>query len=427
MKLILENIGLLEKAEMTLHPLCVIAGENDNGKSTVGKIVFCIIKALNRYKEDLRVSKGHEISELLRQAFFELRRTGDTSESNMALYRLRKVFVDDSRLDTLIQVFDETLTELYSNPDLDKEALLLIKKLEDEVKSIIATPEDAKQVIEQAFTNVFAAEFDSDVFLVGATQGKIQLWENDICLINLQVHENNHVTLLSDVEPIEFKDATFIETPLILNFHDVLRHSQTLLERNNQRHLGALPYTTLHTKDLFDKLKQPTLGQLTEDTQQLLDTVNEIIQGHVSYNRESKDFVFVRGERSISIKNTASGIKSFGVLQVLLANDFINKSTLLILDEPENHLHPKWQIKFAELLVTLAANGLFIVVSVHSPYMIEALERFSEKLNIRQHAKFYLAKENKIEDTDELEEIFSLLAEPFQTFKEMDAEVLRDE
>ena len=110
-----------------------------------------------------------------------------------------------------------------------------------------------------------------------------------------------------------------------------------------------------------------------------------------------------------------------------MANDFINKNTLLILDEPENHLHPKWQIKFAELLVTLAANGLFIVVSVHSPYMIEALERFSEKLNIRQHAKFYLAKENKIEDTDELEEIFSLLAEPFQTFKEMDAEVLRDE
>lgn len=427
MKLILENIGLLEKAEMTLHPLCVIAGENDNGKSTIGKIVFCIIKALNRYKEDLRVSKGHEISELLRQAFFELRRIGDTSESNMALYRLRKVFVDDSRLDTLIQVFDETLTELYSNADLDKEALLLIKKLEDEVKSIIATPEDAKQVIEQAFTNVFAAEFDSDVLLVGATQGKIQLWENDICLIDLQVHENNYVTLLSDVEPIEFKDATFIETPLILNFHDVLRHSQTLLERNNQRHLGALPYTTLHTKDLFDKLKQPTLGQITENTQQLLDTVNEIIQGHVSYNRESKDFVFVRGERSISIKNTASGIKSFGVLQVLLANDFINKNTLLILDEPENHLHPKWQIKFAELLVTLAANGLFIVVSVHSPYMIEALERFSEKLNIRQHAKFYLAKENKIEDTDELEEIFSLLAEPFQTFKEMDAEVLRDE
>ena len=63
MKLILENIGMLQHAEITLHKLCVIAGENDNGKSTVGKIVFCLVKAINRYREDLQESKEFWVEE----------------------------------------------------------------------------------------------------------------------------------------------------------------------------------------------------------------------------------------------------------------------------------------------------------------------------------------------------------------------------
>lgn len=50
MKLVLENIGMLVHAELDLKNLSIIAGENDNGKSTIGKVVFCIIKAISRYK-----------------------------------------------------------------------------------------------------------------------------------------------------------------------------------------------------------------------------------------------------------------------------------------------------------------------------------------------------------------------------------------
>src|SRR5690554_7886112 len=73
MRLKLKNIGMLKEAELTLHKLCVIAGENDNGKSTVGKIVFCILKAVNRYKEDLRESKEYTIAEKLQEIYFLLR------------------------------------------------------------------------------------------------------------------------------------------------------------------------------------------------------------------------------------------------------------------------------------------------------------------------------------------------------------------
>lgn len=61
---------MLKEAKLNIDYLTVIAGENDNGKSTVGKVIFCIIKAMNRYKEDLQESKEYKINEKLESIFF---------------------------------------------------------------------------------------------------------------------------------------------------------------------------------------------------------------------------------------------------------------------------------------------------------------------------------------------------------------------
>ena len=45
MTLQLKNIGMIQEAAVNLNGLTVIAGENDTGKSTIGKIVFALIKA----------------------------------------------------------------------------------------------------------------------------------------------------------------------------------------------------------------------------------------------------------------------------------------------------------------------------------------------------------------------------------------------
>lgn len=62
--------------------------------------------------------------------------------------------------------------------------------------------------------------------------------------------------------------------------------------------------------------------------------------------------------------NVASGIKTFGIIQLLLDADEINPGKMLIIDEPENHLHPKWQIDCAQLIVKMVKKG-FLLWSVH--------------------------------------------------------------
>ena len=72
MKIELKNIGMLKKATVKLEGLTVIAGENDTGKSTVGKIIFCIIKAISRYEEDFQESREFKIQEKLCEKLFLL-------------------------------------------------------------------------------------------------------------------------------------------------------------------------------------------------------------------------------------------------------------------------------------------------------------------------------------------------------------------
>jgi len=77
--------------------------------------------------------------------------------------------------------------------------------------------------------------------------------------------------------------------------------------------------------------------------------------------------------------------------------------------------------------VSLVEHGVFVLVSSHSPYMIEALKRYGDRANLAESARFFLAENNRIEDRDRLSEIFQILSEPFETFREMDAEGLMGE
>ena len=51
MRLSISDINKIGKADIKINGLTVIAGTNDSGKSTVGKMLFSIIKALTNSKD----------------------------------------------------------------------------------------------------------------------------------------------------------------------------------------------------------------------------------------------------------------------------------------------------------------------------------------------------------------------------------------
>ena len=101
----------------------------------------------------------------------------------------------------------------------------------------------------------------------------------------------------------------------------------------------------------------------------------------------------------------------------------------MILDEPEAHLHPKWQNLFAEIMILLAKEvGCHILLTTHSPNFMLALEANMRKYEAVNICNFY--QTSHINDSafvnyrcvnDSLEDIY----EDFVTYLS-DMKMLRD-
>lgn len=142
-------------------------------------------------------------------------------------------------------------------------------------------------------------------------------------------------------------------------------------------------------------------------------------------DKESNSFKYKVSTNAspLNIINIASGTKSFGILYLLIKFGIITEETPIILDEPENHLHPEWQIAYAKFLMFLVKNGFSILLTSHSPTFIQALLKEAVKEKEWENLyKFYLSEplvniENytKIKDVTSCpDEIFKNLVRPVE-------------
>ena len=68
----------------------------------------------------------------------------------------------------------------------------------------------------------------------------------------------------------------------------------------------------------------------------------------------------------------------------------IDETTFLILDEPEAHLHPSWQNKFAEVIVLLVkCLNTQVLLTSHSPNFVLAIDAYMRKYDIIDKTNFY--------------------------------------
>ena len=105
-------------------------------------------------------------------------------------------------------------------------------------------------------------------------------------------------------------------------------------------------------------------------------------------------------------------------LQYILGNDSVERDRILILDNPENNLHPEWQVAYARYIVLLQKKlNLHIVITTHSPFFLKAIEKASEEYDISEKCHYYYAHNDEgdavIECVNEnMEEIYSKMMMP---------------
>ncbi|MEN8220736.1 MAG: AAA family ATPase [Pseudomonadota bacterium] len=442
LNLTLKNVGIIKNAQICLNGLTVIAGENDTGKSTVGKLMFAIIKALSRFEQDLNEDKKKHIRETIESIYFKIRK----------LYSFQKypALKQEFHPDVFVEEVEKLLAHNHLNELnlLDKKRRILnninsdsihLEKINldfEALNNLITQKEDKKSVIKRALTKALVSEFHFELSPKHAPlKSFIQIEEGMNNIFEIEI-EDNQIVGLEFYDEVFFNDVTFIETPILLQMYDIVNSASTLLEIINEdnkvQRLEQLskPKVSLHLKDLISKLENSQYFSLTffDKDNFLIDfmkQIQQLIDGNFYFDKKLKDFVFKRATNQEQITsyrsvNTASGIKSFGTLQLLVESQFLDARSLLIIDEPETHLHPQWQVEYAKLIVMLVENHIPVLLSSHSPYMIQALKVLSENSQIKNQTNYYLAAPTEdnlteiVNVTDDLNQIFKILSKPLQ-------------
>lgn len=91
-------------------------------------------------------------------------------------------------------------------------------------------------------------------------------------------------------------------------------------------------------------------------------------------------YSFVAGqEESRPFRSTNVGFGITYTLPIVVALLASEKDTLVLIENPEAHLHPRGQVKLAELMARAASCGVQIIVETHSDYILNEIQGASQR------------------------------------------------
>ncbi len=141
-----------------------------------------------------------------------------------------------------------------------------------------------------------------------------------------------------------YSDIVYIDNPFILDniddaeLQDILNHRDNVIVKikNNIQDDNMTANILLQDKvsSVIYKLDNIGVGKLIK--------IKEMYQTKFKY-QSSLD------KEPLELINISAGLKTFIILKTLILNGHIKEKGCIVLDEPEIHLHPEWQLVFAEV------------------------------------------------------------------------------
>ncbi len=321
MQLILKNISSIQHAEIAFNGLTVIAGENDTGKSTAGKLLFAIVKAFNRYEEDLSEDKKVGILERVENIYLQIRKSYRFA-NNPALKAgfhppvfFQEIFksagfgtVSRARTEYRrheLEILFAAKLELLNNVQPVSESKTIAENIESLKKLLLDFLEGGEEesVITASLSKALLSEFNFEITPKNTDlQSTVNLSEGDNKIFDIEIDQDK-IVRLKIYDELFFDDATFIETPIVLQLYELLHSSGDLLEANgaNYKKRGMYrPDNPYHLTDLIAKLKnvQYVSDRLLDENEPLFGLVRDIAQimrGDFVFDQTDKDFIFRRG------------------------------------------------------------------------------------------------------------------------------------
>lgn len=379
MKLTIDNFAFIKHADIAIEGITVIAGNNNTGKSTVGKILFAIFAVLKNINQKIA---GQRYQMIERTLISKILRVAGEKASSIA-WKL------DGEFDDFLSFRDEEISidwNMFFSKYADKVTGLKNNEVQQE---IIHDVEQIKswprlRLIKDAISPYFSSCFNQQINSLSSPEVPAQVslhiknkeismlfTDNTVTEINPGIELTNKVIFYSSPSVVDLMDAHMLDNL-------PMRHLINMLRQYSER--------MVDDRDLFEKSMMK--GRLSE----VLQKIDTLLPGKIQKQRVGYALARPEWQEPLSIKNLSMGLKAFVVLKMLLESNQLKERDVLILDEPEIHLHPTWQLKYAELIVLLQKEfNLSIVITTHSNFFLNAIETYSRKYVTGDKLKLYLA------------------------------------
>lgn len=388
---LMRDYHAVKEADIEIAGLTVVSGINGCGKSTIARWLNYVVNGLNNYDKyvigDARESYNSLLLRLIRASSIsthirlEWSKNGSSYLNSDNLADLRNSFM------LAVERFAALLAEKMPRNmwGINRKRLSSLFDLE----AIDGEPLSDFIVRFTEYLNSEGEEiYNTALSRLGSPT--IRNWREVLLdRIDLTI-DNANVNLSFSEDGVMLLDNKRFSLPLML---------RNAVYVNTQEISAAIGPSTVESSDLWRLLQyksQNPSGRsrvIAKIIRQLIggDVVVNTSQGAFPHNRDRLHYVR-RDGLDILLRGAATGIISFSILLQLLENGHITENTLLIIDEPEAHLHPQWIVEYARVLVKInKLLGTKIFISTHNPDMLAALQSIAANEGTINETMFYLA------------------------------------
>lgn len=433
MNIKLKQIGIVYDSDIVLDGLTIITGKNNSGKTTIGKALYSILDAVSDIQQKYQADKVFYIKTRLdevRSILDFFRMFSIIREEENPLFgeypQIKRLFEREYRRGIAQDFIEEYAHDLLSElNDLDvqsiinnKQLLLLYKHLEKSrvlslINSISEQKTEAIKILQMMFSTLqsieatdyiresinqtLQIEFAGQIQPVRQAKGEssLELYENDSVYFKFRIKDNK---IIKDENPVYFsspiKRAFLIDDPFVI---DENTYSRRLIHGQGEHEIETIlnPNRIIsHNEKLISSLKATRPLTVLEQTaledavRSIKEQIDSIIPG--SFEFTSNGEFYIQDGLKLKVSNLATGSKMYSIIKILLEKGLLDSSTMLILDEPEAHLHPQWQNAFAETIAMLVKKqDINVLLTTHSPNFVLALDAFMRKYGIQEKTNFY--------------------------------------
>lgn len=459
MEFSVKGIGIIKEADIKIDGLTVITGSNNSGKTTVGRALYSVVNAVENLEEKQDMDQSVVIVDrilktlrlyrnLLNEYEYMMRDCPEERNSFitsildldhmpirektdyyiMLLYQFGDAIRENTLRDYLIGDMKKVSSEFYEEDEkafcdewekITPKALAECQKARDFVNSFHG--QNRKDFACKMVERTLQVEFMNQIQSIGQSDNEpysiIKLRNQEENLFELYISDDN-----IDIEKSEFQDGYFdrvyfiddpyvIEDPSVYRFivpkkwADCYAQSRIVNHREDMRRLMRKPEEDKKISETLYREKQ---------LEKVMQQINAIVPGMVSGG------TYYTPEMKIKVGNLATGFKIFSIIKKILTENDLSDKTLLILDEPESHLHPEWINRLAEVIVLLVKEcNITVLLTTHSPNFLLAVDALMRKYDIRNKCHFYQTEQEEdhrvkyIERTDSLDDVYADFAASF--------------